>query len=48
MLRRDFNERAACKVRLDGMPWHAAEPEARAQEGKLGAEVGKPPDSRDP
>ena len=29
------------------MPWHRAEPEARAQEGKLGAEVGKAPDPRD-
>src|SRR5271156_942775 len=33
ILGRDLNERAACEVRLDRMQWHAAEPEARAQEG---------------
>jgi hypothetical protein len=44
---RDFNEGAACQVRLDSVQRHAAEPEARAQERKLGAEVGKAPDSRD-
>ena len=44
---RDFNERAACKVCLDGVPRHSTKPKARAQECKLGSKVGKAPDSRD-
>jgi len=28
----DFNERTACKVRLDRGQWHRAEAEARAKE----------------
>jgi hypothetical protein len=35
----DFNERAACEFRLDGMQGHASETQARAQESQLGAKV---------
>src|SRR5580693_7034618 len=39
----DFNERAACEFRLDGMQGHGSETQARAQESQLGAEVREPP-----
>jgi hypothetical protein len=47
ILGRDLNECAARKVRLDKMQRQGAKPETRAQECKLGPEVGKAPDSRD-
>jgi len=43
----DFNERAACEFRLDGMQGHASETQARAQESQLGAEVRKAPNFLD-
>ena len=39
----DFNERAVCEFRLDGMQGHASETQARAQESPLGAEVREVP-----
>ena len=47
ILGRDLNERAARQIRLDRMQRHCAKPEARAQEGKLGTEMRKTPDSGD-
>ena len=46
IFRHEFNQRAACQVRLDSVQRHAAETEARAQESQLGAEMGKAPGFR--
>ena len=47
ILGRDLNERTARKVRLNKMQRQDAKPKTRAQERKLGSEVGQAPDSRD-
>jgi hypothetical protein len=48
ILGRDLNKRAARQIRFDHMQRHCAISEARAQEGKLGTEMRKTPDSGDP
>jgi hypothetical protein len=45
---RDLNECAACQVGFDQVQRQGAKPEARAQKGKFGAELGKAPGSRIP